>query len=273
MNIKLIALDMDGTLLEEDHLHVSARSIAALRRVSALGIKIAIASGRNVKLIEEPAAAIGVVDYAVSANGAGLTDWRTKEWLRHVGMPEEQWLSVLNVLRSRDIPVEIYADGKSYVTRDDLLGARQLGFSQEFVDNYATKVEIVDDMAAAVAGKTVEKFHIFYVPTEKREPLKAALAAAGPIHFANAEPQNMELTAAEADKAKALAFLCGRLGIRAEEVMAFGDGDNDLDMLAWAGWSYAMGNASPGAKKAAKFQAPPNTEDGVAQVIERELLG
>lgn len=272
MDIKLIALDMDGTLLGEDHLHVSARSIAALRRVSALGVKIAIASGRNVTLIEEPAAAIGVVDYAVSANGAALTDWRTKEWLWHVGMPEEQWRAVLDVLRSRNIPAEIYADGHSYVTRDDLLGAEQLGFPREFVDSYATKVDIVDDVASAVAGKTVEKFHIFYVPPEKREPLMAALAATGPIHFANAEPQNLEITAAEADKGKALSLLCDRLGIRAEEVMAFGDGDNDLGMLAWAGASYAMGNASPGAKKAAKFQAPSNTEDGVAQVIERELL-
>lgn len=272
MEIRLIALDMDGTLLGGDHIHVSARNIEALRRAAGLGVKIAIASGRNLTLIEDAAADIGVVDYAIAANGAALTDWRTGEYLRHIGIPETQWRAILAALRARDIPVEVYADGKTYVTRADLLGAEQLGFPQEFADHYATKAELVDDVMA-VTGKTVEKFHVFYVPPEKRQDLMEGLATAGPVCLTNAEPQNLEVTAPGADKGEALAFLCGRLGIHAGEVMAFGDGDNDLSMLTWAGRSYAMGNASPNAKAAAVYLTGPNTEDGVAQAIERDLLG
>lgn len=263
---------MDGTLLEEDHIHVSARNIAALRRAAALGVKIVIASGRNLTLIEDAASAIGVVDYAITANGAALTDWKTKEWLWKIGIPENQWRAALKVVRAWGIPVEVYADGRAYVTREDLLGAAQLGFPRVFEDYYVTKVEIVDDVAV-VAGKTVEKFHVFYVSPEKREKLMETLSATGPLHFTNAEPHNLELTAPEADKGKALAFLCSRLGIGAEEVMAFGDGDNDLGMLSWAGRSYAMGNASPGAKRAAGRLTASNAEDGVALAIERDVLG
>jgi Cof subfamily protein (haloacid dehalogenase superfamily) len=273
LSIKLIALDMDGTLLEEDHIHVSARSIAALRRAAALGVKIVIASGRNLTLIEDAAAAISVVDYAITANGAALNDWKTGECLWQIGIPESQWRAALEVVRAREVPVEIYVDGRAYVTREDLLGAGQLGFPRVFEDYYVTKVELVDDVAAAVAGKAVEKFHIFYVPPEKRGGLMEDLAAVGPLQYANAEPHNLELTAPGADKGEALAFLCGRLGIGAAEVMAFGDGDNDLGMLSWAGRSYAMGNASPGAKRAARYLTASNAEDGVALAIERDVLG
>ncbi len=272
MHIKLVALDMDGTLLGADHIHVPPRNIAALRAASALGVKIVIASGRNADLIKAAAAEIGVVDYAVCANGAGVIDWRTGEWLEHIGLPSPQWEIMLDILHANGLSVETYADGGAYVTMADLEGAAGLGFSQDFVEGYVKTVNVVDDVAAAVAGMTVEKLHIFYVPPEKKDALLKELSATGPVVIANAEPTNLELTAPGADKGGALSRLCGVLGIEPESVMAFGDGDNDLGMLAWAGWSFAMENGSPNAKKAAKYRAALNHEDGVGKAIEEYLL-
>ena len=199
---------MDGTLLGEDHVHVSQRNIAALRAASALGVKIAIASGRNVSLIEKAAAALGVVDYAVTANGAGVMDWRSRTWVEHIGLPFPQWKHMLDILHANGLSVEIYADGDTYVTMADLDGAADLGFDQGFIDDYIKNVRIVEDVEEAVEGKTVEKFHIFYVPPERRDAILEELSATGPIVFANAEPKNLEITAPGADKGEALARLC-----------------------------------------------------------------
>lgn len=272
MDIKLIALDMDGTLLEPDHIHVSPRNIAALRAASALGVKIVIASGRNICLIEDAAAAIGVVDYAISANGAGARDWRTGEWLYHVGLPTAQWQAMLKLMHARGLAVETYADGKAYLTQADLNGLCSLGFPPEFSDFFVRRVEVVEDVVAALEGKTMEKFNLFFVPPADRAALMANLSATGPVVFANGEPTNLEMTAPGADKGVALAHLCAHLGIAPEQVMAFGDGDNDLGMLSWAGWSFAMENGSAGAKAAAKHRAPHNSESGVGRMIEQYVL-
>lgn len=272
MGIQLIAVDMDGTLLGADHIHVSERTIAALREASALGVKIVIATGRNVNLLREAADSVGVVDYVISANGAGVIDHKTGEWIERIGLPSPQWETMLGILHARGLSVETYADGEAYVTMADLEGAADLGFDQTFVDDYIKKVRIVDKVEEAVDGKCVEKLHVFYVPPGEKDALVEELMDTGPVLIANAEPTNLEMTALGADKGKALERLCAALGIAAEDVMAFGDGGNDLGMLAWAGWSFAMENGSDEVKETAKYRAAANDKDGVAKAVEEYLL-
>ena len=83
---------------------------------------------------------------------------------------------------------------------------------------------------------------------------------------------NLEISSAGADKGRALAQLCARLGIAREEVMAFGDGGNDVEMLRWAGCSFAMENGMDCAREAADQIAPSNQEDGVGRMVERYVL-
>lgn len=273
MAIKLIALDMDGTLLDPDHLHISPRNREALRAAAARGIKIALATGRNVCLIEDAARTLGVVDFVIAANGASVVDWRTGESLRCIPLPEEQWRTMLDIVKRRNLIVEIYADGKAFLTGADLQKAGEMEYgSAEFAEYFVTKVELADDVAAAAAGLPVEKVHIFYVPPGEMEGLMEELSAAGPMVFANGAPTNLEITAPGADKGEGLCAICARLGISPEETMAFGDGDNDLQMLALAGESFAMENGSPSAKAAAKHLAPPNSDSGVGQMIEKYVL-
>ncbi len=271
MDVKLIAVDMDGTLLGRNHINVPQRNIDALRAASGQGIKIVIATGRNVGLVEDAARELGVVDYVLSANGAGLMDWRSREWLYHAPLPDAQWKAMLKILRRRKLAVEIYADGKSFLTEDDLRKAGEMEYAPSFADYFVSRVEQVDDVAAAVAGMTVEKLHIFYVPPGEAEELKAELSATGPVRFANGDPTNLEITAPGVDKGTVLAMLCEKLGIAPAQVMAFGDGDNDLEMLSWAGYSFAMENASPNAKAAAKYHTATNQEGGVGQAVVQYL--
>ena len=99
------------------------------------------------------------------------------------------------------------------------------------------------------------------------------LQATGPYESACAYAFNMEITAPGVDKGEALKVLCSKLGIDASEVMAFGDADNDLGMLSWAGWSFAMGNGTDKAKAAAKYVTGRNSDSGVAQGVEQYALG
>lgn len=275
MSIKLIALDMDGTLLDDDHATVPARNLAALRAASARGIKIAIASGRTWCLVEEVARELGCVDYAVLANGAAIRDVRTGECIYRQGLGAEQTREIIRVLRARDVPFEVYQNGVSYM--DGSCGVERARaaavVSPAFAKVLFAHMVFSDDLEGTLAGDVAEKFNIFHVEPGEREALLRAIAAAGPMACANSTASNLEITAPGADKGTALAFLCGRLGIAPEEVMAFGDADNDLGMLSWAGRSFAMANGTDAAKAAAKAVTGANYEAGVADGVERFALG
>lgn len=271
MNVALIALDMDGTLLDANHVDIPPRNRAALQAAAAQGATVVLASGRTMYLLKEAIRTLGVVKYALVSNGAGVWDVEHETWLSHIGMPDAQWRGVLKVLQKYNVAREVYADGMAYLNHEDMLGAAKLGFSPEFAKNYVKQVTVVDDVAAAVTDMTIEKIHVFYVNPEIRDDLLAELADLGPMAIANAEPTNLEITALGANKGAALAFLCNQLGLAPEQVMAFGDGDNDLEMLGWAGQSYAMGNGSANAKAAAKHVTGTNRDAGVAQAVEAYL--
>ena len=264
MSIKLIALDMDGTLLDNDHATVPPRNVAALRAASERGVKIAIASGRAWCLVEDVAREMGFVDYAVLANGAAIRDVRTGECLYREGMGEEQVRAIVRLLRARDIPFEVYQNGRSYM--DGSCGVEKAKaaavVSPAFAKVLFEHMTYTDDMERTLAGDMAEKFNVFHVEPEEREELLAAIAATGPVACASSTASNLEITSPKADKGAALAVLCGRLGITPEEVMAFGDAENDLGMLSWAGCSFAMANGSKGAKAAAKRITGPNHEAG-----------
>ena len=93
-----------------------------------------------------------------------------------------------------------------------------------------------------MAGRRVEKIDSFFIPPDARAPLLEQLRAMGGLYLASGLRNNLEISSAEADKGRALAALCARRSIPPEEVMAFGDGGNDVEMLRWAFWSFAMEN-------------------------------
>lgn len=271
--IKLIAMDMDGTLLNDDHATISQRNLDALHAAAEQGIEVVIASGRTWSLLEDIARNVGVVRYVLISNGAAILDLKTGEWLLQVGMPEQQVLDFIRVLDEHNTPFELFCDGTAYMERQYLERAMGHALSPDYAKLFRSRMTLVDDLAPVIAGRTVEKIHVFHVEPEERGMLTKALQAVGPFESACAYATNMEITSPDADKGAALSVLCQKLGIDASEVMAFGDADNDLGMLSWAGWSFAMGNGTAKAKAAAKHIADTNSASGVAQAVEAYALG
>ncbi len=274
MDVKLIALDMDGTLLGEDHRTVPERNLAALRSASRQGVKIAIASGRCWSLVRERSEEIGVVDYAVLANGASVLDARSGAELVSAGIGKAQRNAIIGLLRERGISFEVYQKGQSYMENFQAVRGELEGELLPPLARVVLEAVIpVEDLTQALGEGTVEKFDVFRVRPEEREELLRAVEATGAISCANATQDNLEIAAAGVDKGVALERLAALLGLTGEEVMAFGDAGNDLGMLSWAYWSFAMGNAPPEAKKTARFVTASNRDAGVGLAIERYVLG
>ena len=141
-----------------------------------------------------------------------------------------------------------------------------------FIERLIARLTIVDDLEESLAGQTIEKVNVFSMPEENYEPLLAALHQTGLFEVSSAIIGNMEVNARGVEKGAGLKRLCTELHIEPENVMAFGDATNDLGMLRWAKWSFAMENAHEQAKSAARYKTASNEEDGVAQAIERHVL-
>ncbi len=271
-DIRLIALDLDGTLLGSDHAAIPQRNLDALRAAAAKGVKIAIATGRSWSLVRETAQTLGCVSYGITANGALALDAADEAPLVKFPMDASQCVEIIRILRRHGLYYELYVDGKNYMQADELDGAQEFCLSPAFYDVFMRSVRLVPDMAAFAAEMLPEKFDIFYVDAQQRGAVVEELLSTGPLEITGALQTNLELTARGVNKGRALAALADKLGLNASQVMAFGDADNDLEMLEWAGWSFAMANATHEAKAAAKFVTGSNAEGGVGMAVEQYCL-
>ena len=271
--IKLIATDMDGTLLNDDHAMVSQRNVDALRRAAEQGIEVVISSGRTWSLLKEIADQLGVVRYVVMSNGAAVMDRQTGEWVLQKGMPKEQALKFVEILLRYGAGFELFCEGQNYVDRRYEALVMKEAPSAAYGAMFRRQAMIVDDLRPVIEKKLVEKLYVFHVEPGTQGRIEEELRAVGPYESACAYESNMEITAPGVDKGEALKELCRKLDIDASEVMAFGDADNDLGMLAWAGCSFAMANGTDKAKAAAKGLTGTSSDSGVGQRVERWALG
>lgn len=272
-DIKLIALDMDGTLLASDHSTIPARNITALRAAAERGVHIAIASGRSWSLVRETAQSLGCVSYAITANGAYTLQTATGREIASFPIAPDQAAQIVRILRRWGLSYELYMGPANYMEAAQLEDAAQLGFSPAFMEMFRRNTVLVPDMLTALQSAGVGKFDIFRVPEDRWDQVMEELARTGPLLATSPLGGNLELNAPEVHKGLALAALAGELGLEPGQVMAFGDADNDLGMLSYAHWSFAMENAVAEAKAAARFQTGRNDDGGVGMAVEQYVLG
>lgn len=273
MHVKLIAVDMDGTLLADDHVTIPPKNILALKAARADGIQVAVATGRTWSLIRSAVEPLGGLDYAIISNGAAVREVATGRWISRNCFTNAQAVRMIRCLVERKIVFQVYCQGQNYVLADTLQNLPEGAFlSEVFVRLFQENSVISKDLEQALAGREAEKFDLLYVPPHMIDELGAALGVAAPVDMAKSLENNLEFTPLGVNKGVALKALAESLGLVPDEVMAFGDAGNDIEMLQWAGWSFAMANGIPAAKAAARYLAPPNTEGGVGQIVEKYVL-
>ena len=272
MPVKLIACDLDGTLLGADHITVSERNKKALFEAHEKGIKLAVATGRTLSVIYNVIDQLPFLDYVIYSNGAAVCDLKTAKTVYEDYMPAETALDIFKFLSRFPAYFEFYQDGKQHSQNGREKYFTGMDLPQEFLDSYAASTIMHDDIMT-LADKNVEKINLFYFGGEYYDEIKNYLFSHSGIDCTSPVSGDIEMTAKGVDKAKALEGLCSELGIDSSEVMAFGDADNDLGMLEFAGYGTAMKNAAQICKDKAKYVTLTNEEDGVAAFVERYALG
>ncbi|MFJ5807006.1 Cof-type HAD-IIB family hydrolase [Streptomyces sp. NBC_01426] len=265
---RLIATDLDGTLLRDDKT-VSPRTVAALAAAEEAGIEVFFVTGR-------PARWMGVVSdhvhghgLAICANGAAVVDLHAgREFVQVRGLPRATALTVVDALRAA-------APGTTFAVERTTGINYEPAYPPFFQDPGATVAtaekllhEELDDSATPVL-----KLLAHHAELAPDEFLFLARSVAGVYaSITRSSPTALlEISGLGVSKASTLALCCAERGISPAEVVAFGDMPNDVEMLSWAGTSYAMGNAHPDVIAAASGRTVANNEDGVALVIERIL--
>lgn len=273
MNIKLIATDVDGTLVADDHLTIPRINIKSLKMAKENNIKIAISTGRPYSLTDIEIVTLGCIDYLVSSNGAVVVDTNTKAVIYNCYLPLEQLEKIMPVFEKYPVVYEIYADCKGYITQytyDHYFDIE--GLPDVFLKEYRKRMVLCDSPYEVIRTKPVEKLNVDYIPKEYIDIVMEELKDIPDLVFSAGFQGNMEITSKGADKGKALSWLADKLEISSEEVMAFGDSGNDVTMLKFAGHSYAMVNGNQKAKDAARYVTQLSNNDGGVGDTIREIL-
>ncbi|MCZ3387682.1 MAG: Cof-type HAD-IIB family hydrolase [Actinomycetia bacterium] len=264
MNVRprLIATDLDGTIVKHDG-SVSARVVQALAAAMDAGVRVVFVTGRPPRWMHEVAEATGHSGVGICGNGAFVYDMQTEDVLETFAMSADVAQTavtrVRGVLPGSAFAVEALAGFSyepAYKPRWDIHEPSAVGPIQDLLDGPIAKLLVRDD---AVPGDDMLRI---------AEP---TLSGVVEVTHSNVNDSLLELSALGVTKATTLAKLAAQWGITHDEVVAFGDMPNDVDMLQWAGRGYAVGNAHPSVLAVSDERAPSIEDDGVAQVLERLL--
>ena len=272
MDIKLIAMDLDGTALQPDHLTISGKLKKALQQAHDRGIFIVPVTGRPYRLL--PPFLLGHPaweSYAVLCNGAQIRDLRTDRVHAHFPLEREHLQKVLKIVERYDLPAEFNSDGRLYLTQKSLSQEMQepklLFHCRAFLPKHGSIVENLEDCCQM----QVEKVHMNCIPRDRWNQIQQDLRNLD-VSVVCEKPPNLEVTHRCATKGQGLAALCRELSIPLGNVMAIGDSGNDLSMLETAGFSVAMGSSPDYIKSAANAITGSNLEDGAAEAILKYVL-
>lgn len=271
--IRMIGLDLDGTLLN-DKKELTPRTRKALTLAISEGITVLVATGRPWKGVPEELRNFPGMRYALTANGGRIIDTSDESVVEEHLLPPEDAKKALEICRKYDTLQEIYFDGQGYAPADKMDQVEKYHKNPNMWE-YMRKTRIpVDDIFALLdqENRGLDKVQALFVDMEERKKAWKDLEASGGLELAGSLSYNIEINAAGVNKGSGLVRLGKRLGIRREEIMAFGDGDNDTAMLREVGVGIAMGNAEEQAKAAADYITLTNEEEGVADVIEKLVL-
>ena len=284
--IKVIASDMDGTLLGEDH-RLAPRTVQAIRRACDAGIRFMIATGRDLNGVKQELDGTGLVCDYIVGSGAEVRDPR-QNIISRVQMDTGVCGEIYDVLRQYPVSTIFmtgecdYSIGTPETLEEDMRQNLSVFYSNltmeeiletEMYRRMKENTRIIPDFQALKDGKiNVYKIFTFCCDTEVLGELGRQLRKDERLAVASSFVNNLEITDARAQKGPVLKGYIESLGYTMDEVMAFGDSMNDYSMLSMDfGATVAMGNSEPEIIKAAKYLTKTNEEYGVAYTIEEML--
>ena len=280
--IRIIALDLDGTLLDSEK-RLSEVNRAALGRAAEKGVLIVPTTGRFFGMMPPAVRDLPFVRYAITINGAQVYDRETDTAIVRDEIPLDMALGVMEVLDRYDVIYDCYRQNWGWMTAALQDKAADYATNEHYlkmVREFRKPVpELKRHLRETAADGDVQKVMLFAPNREQStaidclRKLSDEIAARFPeIKVTASTWNNLELNIRTAHKGNALKRFAEHLGFGLGNCMAFGDGMNDFTMVEQAGLGVAMANAEPEVKRVAKWIAPSNDEDGVARGLEKWMI-
>jgi len=262
--------DLDGTVLRRN-LRITQETITALQRLRDRGMRLVVATGRRFEDAKKHAERLGFVDRdPVICYGGSMVRRINGETLRHRTLPKELSMEVLEWAAQRDLHARVFVDGRIITSPDTPAALEHL---RHYEEPGVSTVESPADWLEE-GGEEPTKLVIVDYPDDIGGWLEEARSAfAGRLFVTRSLPHYVEIGGLEGTKSKALELLCERWGIEQARVLAFGDADNDIDMLRFAGRGVAVGGMTSEVREAADEIVPGVDEDGVARYVDKLLEG
>ena len=278
-DIHIIALDLDGTLLDSQK-NLSARNRDALAHAAAQGALIVPTTGRFFGMMPSAIRDLPFVRYAITINGAQVYDRETDTTIVREEIPLATALAIMETLDRYDVIYDCYRNSWGWMTKALQEMAPDYVTNEHYLHMVRTFRKPVPELKAhlreTAADGNVQKVMLFATNREKSvaldtlQKLTAELNARFPdIKVTSSTWNNLELNIKSAHKGTALKRFAEHLGFTLANCMSFGDGLNDFTMVKAASYGIAMANAEPEVKRVAKYTTLSNDEDGVAAALEK----
>lgn len=260
--MRLVAFDLDGTLVAED-LTIRPRVRAAVARMQQAGIAGCIVTGRMFRSAKPFVDMLGFTAPVVCYQGAAVVDPASGTFIRHTPLPNEQALELESYARNNGLHLQLYADDRYYCEERD-------GYAQMYERISGVAPVVVSSLRQTFASRDATKAVIIAEPEILAGQLDQVRELFGRrAYVTRSIPWFLEVTNSAVNKGKALEFVASRLGVPMEHTLAIGDSWNDEPLLRVAGFGVAMGSAPEELRAVADAVVDDVEHDGVAEALER----
>jgi Cof subfamily protein (haloacid dehalogenase superfamily) len=257
----VIATDFDHTLVEDGVLQ--PRTIAVLRRANDAGLRVIVVTGRMVQSVQRYLEPLGFDEALVCYQGAVVVD-ASGRWLRHEPIPLDLAREAIAAIEDEGYSPNVYVGDRLYVSSSTREATGYAGFQQLHVNTVGNLLEWLDEPPTKLVC-VGEPGALEGLELRMKERF------AGRMHISKSLAHFLEFAAAGVTKGSGLQFLSEHLGFTRDETISFGDGENDVELIEWAGYGVAVENAHDRVKALADWVCPSAANQGVAQVLEAYL--
>ena len=268
MEYKMIGLDLDGTLLKDDK-SIDTKTKEYLETLSANGVHIVPITGRPLSGVPDCVRDIKGVDYIISNNGSKIVLNSTNETLFSLAMDNATSKRVIEAVKQTGAIFEVFLNHYGYCEKFVFDHYKKVYTGTVLGDYIFSSRKQVDSLMTLFDDKNAEADEVFIICKDNndREIIKAQTDKISGIQYCMLADRFLEITKNGTDKGTALELLCNHLKIKLDKVIAFGDGENDLQFLNKAGTAVAMGNATDSVKVQADIITDTNNNQGVLKAL------
>lgn len=267
--IKLAVFDLDHTLLKDDK-RLDEKTIESVRALKAAGVEVVLATGRKYEMARPYADLIGLDGLIVCTNGSYIVNLKDETVIEQTLVDKKGQAHAIDYAKANDLVVVVYSPDAIHTTSQERIDVYKQW--NHHVPSSPIELKLCEDYEAL---KTLDAFKVLIIleGDDNFNRARKHFSAFEMIHATQSSIDFLDIIPASVNKGRALDIVMDHYGVDPSETLAFGDSDNDAEMLRKAGYSYAMVNGTDPAKKAAKhITAKSNDEAGVSEIIDTVFL-